>query len=402
MSDLASAPGRFLTAMAQALSTLTLYADDHPSRARAVELVYHRLRELQQETPSPCFSFLDGDTIYGQLPLYDLAGWPWASRLGAAGVQRLEFAEPARHEEVALLLESLVARLAVPPDQALQLAAPDLPGVRFGAVGLREGDAAPAGADAVPAVPYEVSEEAEVVGWLQEEAAHGAPLRTPEAEAVVRSLSVAMRSESLLVVPLLRMRAADEYMASHALNVSVLTMALATYVGLPDQDVHAFGMAGLLHDLGMARVPREILAKQGLLTDAERAIIQRHPADGARMILASERPLEVAAATAYEHHLRPDGTGYPTLRYPREVHLASHMVRVCAAYDAARTDRPHRLAFSRAHAVRYIERQAGTEFDADVAVAFSAMLRHLGERMQEDGGATAEVGAEVVAGAEAR
>lgn len=391
MSELASAPARFLTAVAHALSTAALYADDHPARARAVELVHQRLRDLQRETPEPSFSFLDGDIIHGQLPLYELTDWPWGRRLAAAGVQRFEFTGPVARETCTALLEQLAGRLAASAGAPEQLLQP-LPGVRLGGIGVQgdgggvgHGDAGGAEHTEPPgdAAPYALNEEAGVVRWLHSEAMEGAPLRSPEAEAVVRSLSVAMRAESLLVVPLLRLRAADEYMASHALNVSVLTMALATYLGLPDQDVHAFGTAALLHDIGMARVPREILAKRGLLTDAERAIIQRHPGEGARMILASERELQVAAAVAYEHHLRPDGTGYPTLRYQREVHLASHLVRVCAAYDAARTDRPHRIAFSRAHALRYIERHAGAEFDANIAVAFSAMLHHLGDRVQE-------------------
>ena len=159
----------------------------------------------------------------------------------------------------------------------------------------------------------------------------------------------------------------DPYNAIHAINVSVLVMALAEHFGLGGKDVHDFGMAGLLHDLGMARVPKELVTKPYELTTEERQIVERHPVDGARMILQSDRRMELAATVSYEHHLRPDGSGYPQGIFHRPLHFASKIVRVCSVYNALRIERAHRTAYTAAEALLFIDERAGPDFDPEVA-----------------------------------
>ena len=143
-----------------------------------------------------------------------------------------------------------------------------------------------------------------------------------------------------MVLPLLQLKEFDQYTTTHAINVAVLTMGLGEFLGLGAGTVRAFGLAGLLHDLGKIKDPGEILNKPGKLTAEERAIVECHPADGARMILEGEEPLDLAAAVAYEHHLHVDGRGYPALHYPRSAHHASRAgPRVrrlrCSAHQAS-------------------------------------------------------------------
>jgi putative two-component system response regulator len=145
--------------------------------------------------------------------------------------------------------------------------------------------------------------------------------------------------------------------------------------------VRAFGVAALLHDLGKTRVPLEVLNKPGRLSDAEREIMQRHPADGARLILASDRQLDLAAAVAYEHHIMIDGGGYPRRRQSRACHCASTLVHVCDVYDALRTRRPYREAWEQERVLQYIQDGAGTDFDPDTATRFVALLRRLDGRI---------------------
>ena len=147
------------------------------------------------------------------------------------------------------------------------------------------------------------------------------------------------------------------------MNVAVLAMALAEALELGSAQVRAVGVAGLLHDLGKVRVPKEVLLKPGKLTDAERAEIQRHPAEGARILLAGDQPLDLAAVVAYEHHLMMDGSGYPCRHSQRDTHYGSRLVHVCDVYDALRTRRPYRDAWESETALEYIQQRAGLEFD---------------------------------------
>ena len=134
---------------------------------------------------------------------------------------------------------------------------------------------------------------------------------------MVRSLSVAMHGDRRVVLPLLQLKEFDQYTTTHSLNVAVLAMALAETIGCRPADVRAFGVAGLLHDIGKVRIPLEVLTKPGKLTDEEFALMRKHPVDGARIIMQSHDDLELAAVVAYEHHIMLDGGGYPLLRYPR-------------------------------------------------------------------------------------
>jgi putative two-component system response regulator len=140
--------------------------------------------------------------------------------------------------------------------------------------------------------------------------------------------------------------------------------------------VRAYGVAGLLHDVGKIRIPLEVLTKPGKLTDAERQLMNRHPADGARIIFHSDDDLDLAAVVAYEHHIMLDGGGYPRMHYGRACALASRLVHVCDVYDALRTKRPYRDAWASEKVVAYLVERAGTEFDPDLVNAFTQMLQH--------------------------
>jgi putative nucleotidyltransferase with HDIG domain len=234
---------------------------------------------------------------------------------------------------------------------------------------------------AIATLAYSLREEREAVAWLHREAGTGSGLQIAEACAVVQSLSLAMSGGQAMVMPLLQLKEFDQYTTTHAINVSVLTMALAEYVGMGAATVRAYGLAGLLHDLGKIRIPEEILNKPGKLTSLERAVVEAHPVEGARMILEGEEPLDLAAAVAYEHHLCMDGRGYPRLHYPRQAHQASRLVHVCDVYDALRTRRPYRDAWTSAEALDYIRQRAGTEFDPAAVGAFMEMMERWDQRV---------------------
>jgi HD-GYP domain-containing protein (c-di-GMP phosphodiesterase class II) len=255
--------------------------------------------------------------------------------------------------------------------------------VKFGQVGIREGaEVVPVESIPVVRLPYTLNEEVAVVRWLQERAAKQGTLGVPEVEAVVRSLAVAMHSESYLMAPILDLKQFDPYASVHSLNVAVLTMTFAESSGLTPRDVHDFGVAGLLHDIGMTRLAPNLLERTAISKE-ERAQVEGHTIEGARFLLASDDRYDLAAMVAYEHHIRPDGTGYPALHYPRDSHYASKMVSVCSAYDALRMSRPYRPAWQMEKVLEYIHDGAGRVFDRDVAWDFVAMMQRLEGRAME-------------------
>jgi putative nucleotidyltransferase with HDIG domain len=380
-----SEPSRFLSAFAQALATMTLYRGSHPARDRAIEHSYQQLRELQQAHPKPQFSFLGGDVLFGKIALRELGEWDWATRLAKAGVQRLEFIESVGREEYEAFLDDVLVRLTGAEVDSSEARTARRQSIRFGAIGIKgDGKMAKDMAEApirTAGLSLSLAEEVEAVEWMHGEVGATGELPLVEAEAVVRSLSLAMHGDNQIVLPLLQIKEFDQYTTTHSLNVSVLTMGLAEFLGLSPADVRAFGVAGLLHDLGKVRIPKEILIKPGKLTDAERLIMQQHPADGARMIFASDKGLDLAAVVAYEHHIMINGQGYPAMHYRRDCHKASKLVHVCDVYDALRTKRPYRDAWESERALAYIGERAGIEFDPQIAREFVSMVRQWDKRV---------------------
>jgi HD-GYP domain-containing protein (c-di-GMP phosphodiesterase class II) len=103
--------------------------------------------------------------------------------------------------------------------------------------------------------------------------------------------------------------------------------------------------------------------------------MNRHPSDGARIILdSSDADLDLAAIIAYEHHIWYDGRGYPDIGRRRSCHPASDLLHVCDVYDALATNRPYRSAWTTARILRLIEENTGTEFAPAASRAFLSMM----------------------------
>ena len=369
---------RFLVSFGQAVSTMALYNDGHPSRERAVDRSYQLLLDLKRANPHPRFSFLGEETIYGDTALRELGEWEWGIRLSQAGIQRIEFDSNVTREQYEEFLEQMMARITLSFIDSSQQTNRDI-GIKIGALGIR-GDTKELQHSLDTEVPiatisFTLGEEAASIQSMHRDVQDRGKLPLAEAEAVVRSLSMAMHGDQEMILPLLQLREFDEYTTTHSLNVSVLTMALAEHLELSSDDVRTFGVAGLLHDLGKVNIPPDILNKPGKLTDQERMIIQNHPIDGARLIIESGRRLDLAAAVAHEHHIMINGHGYPKTHYPRDCHKASKLIHVCDVFDALRTRRPYREAWETERVLTYIEERAGTEFEPSAASAFVAMMR---------------------------
>jgi putative nucleotidyltransferase with HDIG domain len=367
-------PVRFLNAFAQALAAMALYRDGHPARERALDVAYQQVQDLQADASRPLFTFLGDEVVFGRLPLRELKAWDWGKRLAQAGIQRLEFEDLVSREDFEGFLEEALARLTL---SAISTEARQMrrSSIRFGAVGLKgESELAP---EPLPTatISFSLGEEVDTLQWLQREVQTTGAIPLAEAEAVVRSLAVAMHGGRQVMLPLLHLKEFDQYTTTHSLNVSVLSMALAEFLGLSAADVRTFGISGLLHDIGKIKIPLDVLTKPGKLTDDERALMNEHPVAGARMLLDVDEDLDLAVVVAYEHHIMINGGGYPVLRYARACHQASKLVHVCDVYDALRTRRPYREAWSFEKTLGYLEERSGMEFDPDLCGAFVRMMK---------------------------
>jgi HD-GYP domain-containing protein (c-di-GMP phosphodiesterase class II) len=136
----------------------------------------------------------------------------------------------------------------------------------------------------------------------------------------------------------------DEYTFTHSVNVCILAVALGKKLGFSRLQLYDLGMAGLLHDVGKARIPVDVLNKTGGLSEEEWRIMQSHPWLGALTLFAMRGYGEIPyrqLIVSHEHHMKVDLTGYPKAVRPRAMGIFSRIVAVADGYDAATTRRTY-------------------------------------------------------------
>jgi HD-GYP domain-containing protein (c-di-GMP phosphodiesterase class II) len=155
-----------------------------------------------------------------------------------------------------------------------------------------------------------------------------------------------------------------------AVNCMLLSVLIGISLKLTSHRLLQLATAGLLHDVGMLKVDKAILTKQGRLTEAEVNQMRTHSALGYRIISKDMKYPEDIARAALEHHERWDGKGYPRRLKGEEIGQFSRIVTVADAYEAMVGERPYRNSMIGYTAMRAILSDNGKHFDPQVLKAF--------------------------------
>jgi diguanylate cyclase (GGDEF)-like protein len=147
----------------------------------------------------------------------------------------------------------------------------------------------------------------------------------------------------------------------------------ARSLGLPDVEVIRIRLAAELRNIGKTALPDAILNKPGPLDEEECKFMRRHTLIGER-ILDAAPSLGHTADLVRSSHERMDGTGYPDGLNAETMPLGARVIAVCGAYDAMLSGRPYREPRSPDEALAELRRCSGTQFDARVAAAFTALI----------------------------
>ena len=159
----------------------------------------------------------------------------------------------------------------------------------------------------------------------------------------------------------------------HSSGVATLALLTAGQLGLDAVESRIVGLAAELHDVGKMAIPDAILDKRAQLDDDESAFMQRHTVIGERIVAAAPALMSIAPLVRSSHE-RVDGRGYPDGLSGAEIPLASRIVAVCDAFDAMVSGRHYRDPVARAEATAELRRCSGTQFDASVVEALSAVV----------------------------
>ena len=161
----------------------------------------------------------------------------------------------------------------------------------------------------------------------------------------------------------------------HSRRVVDLTLELAQVLGISAEKIVHVRRGALLHDIGKMGVPDAILHKPGKLTEEEWEIMREHPTYAMEW-LSSIDYLEPALDVPYCHHEKWDGSGYPQGLRGEEIPLSARIFALVDVWDALRSDRPYRKAWSKEKTIAHIQEQSGKHFDPMVVEKFLKLLKN--------------------------
>ena len=203
-----------------------------------------------------------------------------------------------------------------------------------------------------------------------EEARMGNAVNVGGATLLVEEISDSVARNPGALISLARLKTVDDYTYMHSVAVCAMMVALAKQLGFDQTQTRSDGLAGLLHDLGKALMPMEVLNKPGKLTEAEFAIIKSHPVEGHRMLLGGVNVDPMVLDVCLHHHEKMDGSGYPKGLKGDEISIYARMGAVCDVYDAITSNRPYKSGWDPAESLRNMAAWTKGHFDPKVFQAF--------------------------------
>lgn len=190
---------------------------------------------------------------------------------------------------------------------------------------------------------------------------------------LVGEIAASVQRNASAIISVARLKTHDDYTYMHSVAVCALMIALARQLDLDEEQTRLAGFGGLMHDLGKAMMPLDILNKPGKLTDAEFAVMKQHPEAGAKILRDSGAALEVQDI-ALHHHEKVNGLGYPHGLAGDAISLLARMGAVCDVYDAVTSLRAYKSPWDPARSMREMARWDG-HFDKRV---FNAFVKSVG------------------------
>jgi putative nucleotidyltransferase with HDIG domain len=361
----------FVKRLGAAIRGVGLYGPSHPLVVRSTAALADAFSGVCAATPQVTLVCLGDDVVVGRVRVRSspaIAGL--VRHLREQQVEKLTLPRSLDLGQLRVLVSLLADRTGQPLEGRLTAA-----GLRGVEIGVIQPD--PQGADGQVGVLAAREMYTSAIGgarqlWQEAEAGDGP--NPGAARQIIDALARAVSQDRSSMMALTTMKAHDAYTFTHMINVALLTMAQARALGLPGSLVREFGMAGLMHDVGKTRIPREILSKPADLTPEERAIIQRHVVDGAQILRQTPEMPALVPIVAFEHHLRPDMSGYPEGIGARSLNLCTLLVSISDVYDALRSNRAYRAGLPSDRIRAMLDERSGNTFEPTLLRRFITLM----------------------------
>lgn len=302
---------------------------------------------------------------------------------------RFVLSDPA---DLRKLRGSSVREVWIDPGKGLDVAVPDDPPAAPAAAAapappaaVRAGAAAPSRAGTPREPSHSMADELnqaaaicnrgkQAVLSMFREARLGKAVDAESCLPLVHEISSSVLRNPGAMVSLARLKTQDEYSYMHSVAVCALMVALGREIGMDEDECRAAGLAGLMHDLGKAVMPLEVLNKPGKLTDDEFVVMRTHPERGHALLMEGRGASAEVLDVCLHHHERVDGTGYPHKLSGDAITRVARMGAICDVYDAITSNRPYKQGWDPAESIARMASWKG-HFDP---VLFTSFVKSLG------------------------
>jgi HD-GYP domain-containing protein (c-di-GMP phosphodiesterase class II) len=171
----------------------------------------------------------------------------------------------------------------------------------------------------------------------------------------------------------------ENHLVSHSVRSTIITIIIGTYLKLQHHRLIELGVAALLHEIGMIKLPPQIYMGKKALSDQEKKLISAHPILGYNLLKSFDFPLVVCLA-ALEHHERENGTGYPQRKTGDKISLYAKIIAVACSYEAILSSRPHKDAKDSHTGIMELMKNEGKQYDDTIvrALVYSLSIYPIG------------------------
>ncbi|HEX9059630.1 MAG TPA: HD domain-containing phosphohydrolase [Clostridia bacterium] len=209
---------------------------------------------------------------------------------------------------------------------------------------------------------------------------------------VTQALGTTFENPTSVIKCLNDVRGFDQYTYSHSVNVSLLSMLLARWAKLGPGKVSEIAKAGLLHDIGKAKIDPSIINKPGKLTEAEFNEIKMHPVIAYRELQKTDVSKNISTGVLM-HHEKEDGTGYPMNAKGSQIPEYAKIITIVDIYDAMTSDRVYQKKDSPFKVLARIQSENFGKLDVKLLNLFIYNLvnYYIGEYVELNTGETGEI-----------
>jgi len=163
----------------------------------------------------------------------------------------------------------------------------------------------------------------------------------------------------------------DDYTFLHSVNVAVISLVIGKLLNYDKEKMINLGTGALLHDIGKAFIPPEILNKPEKLTDEEFDIMKQHTTLGYEAVKNNSEINSTSRIIILTHHEKVDGSGYPLKLKGDDLHEFAKIIAIADVFDALTSDRVYHPKWPIYQVIEYLTSLAGTQFDVNLIKVFT-------------------------------